>query len=53
MSDDPTRDPLVTVKLQTALYEPDDARTVAEAYLSILSVFSRNPALRISEGSLS
>ncbi|KAL7934338.1 putative polyketide synthase [Trichoderma chlorosporum] len=53
MSDDPTRNPLVTVKLQAAMYTPEDAKTLAEGYLSILSIFSRNPALRINEGRLS
>ncbi|KAL7910362.1 putative polyketide synthase [Trichoderma velutinum] len=53
MSDDPTRNPLVTVKLQAAMYGPEDAKILAEGYLSILSIFSRNPALRINEGRLS
>lgn len=53
MSDDPTRNPLIVVKLQAAMYGPEDAKTLAEGYLSILSIFSRNPALRINEGRLS
>lgn len=52
MSDDPTKDPLITVKLQASRYGPDDVRIVLDAYLSILSIFSRNPALRVEDGSL-
>ncbi|KAI3325573.1 putative polyketide synthase [Xylariaceae sp. AK1471] len=52
MSDDPTKDPLITVKLQSSLYGPEDVKVVVDAYLSILSVFSRNPALRVDEGRL-
>lgn len=52
MSDDPARDPIITVKLQASLYGADDAKAFADGYLSVLSIFSRNPALRISEGRL-
>ncbi|KAI9163910.1 putative polyketide synthase [Paramyrothecium foliicola] len=52
ISDDPTKDPLITFKLQQDLYGPQDTRVVLDAYLSVLSIFSRNPALRVEDGSL-
>ena len=52
MSDDPTKDPLITVKLQSSLYSPEDVQVVVNGYLSVLSIFSRNPALRVDEGRL-
>lgn len=52
MSDDPSKDPLITVKLQKERYGPKDAEVVMDAYLSILSIFSRNPALRVEDGRL-
>lgn len=52
MSDDPTKAPLITVKLQKEKYGLRDAEVVMDAYLSILSIFSRNPALRVADGRL-
>ncbi|KAG5918636.1 hypothetical protein E4U53_004075, partial [Claviceps sorghi] len=52
ISDDPTRFPLVTLKLQSSLYGPEDVHSVMNAYLAVVSVFSRNPALRADEGRL-
>ncbi|RAH47735.1 putative polyketide synthase [Aspergillus brunneoviolaceus CBS 621.78] len=52
MSDDPSKDPLITVKLQAGRHGPRDAEVVMDAYLSILSIFSRNPALRVEDGRL-
>ncbi|KAJ4181992.1 hypothetical protein NW755_010680 [Fusarium falciforme] len=52
MSDDPSKDPLITVKLQKERYGSKDAEVVMDAYLSILSIFSRNPALRVEDGRL-
>ncbi|POS76977.1 polyketide synthase [Diaporthe helianthi] len=52
MSDDPTKDPLITVKLNSERYAPEDAEVVLDAYLSTLSIFSRNPALRVEDGRL-
>lgn len=52
MSDDPAKDPLITIKLQREIYGPRDVEVVMDAYLSILSIFSRNPALRVEEGRL-
>ncbi|ETS80412.1 hypothetical protein PFICI_07941 [Pestalotiopsis fici W106-1] len=52
MSDDPTKAPLITVKLQKEKYGLKDAEVVMDAYLSILSIFSRNPALRVEDGRL-
>lgn len=52
MSDDPSKDPLITIKLQKERYGPKDTEVVMDAYLSILSIFSRNPALRVEDGRL-
>ncbi|KAF1848288.1 putative polyketide synthase [Cucurbitaria berberidis CBS 394.84] len=52
MSDDPSKDPLITVKLQKGLYGEQDAEVVMDAYLSVLTFFSRNPALRVDDGKL-
>ncbi|KAL2139761.1 hypothetical protein VTI28DRAFT_4713 [Corynascus sepedonium] len=52
MSDDPTKAPLITVKLQKEKYGLRDAEVVMDAYLSILSIFSRNSALRVEDGRL-
>jgi hypothetical protein len=52
MSDDPNRDPLITIKLRSDKYSNADPEVVMDAYLSILSVFSRNPALRVEDGRL-
>ncbi len=53
MSDDPTKDPLVTFKLQSSLYGPDDVQTVMRSYMSILTLFSQNQGLSIDEVNLS
>ncbi len=52
MSDDPTKDPLITFKLQSSFYGPDDVKTVMSSYMSMISMFSRDQALRIDEGQL-
>ncbi|KAL0941432.1 beta-ketoacyl synthase domain-containing protein [Colletotrichum truncatum] len=52
ISDDPSKTPLITFKLQNTLYSSEDAKFLANAYLSVLSVFSRNPALKVNEGRL-
>jgi acyl carrier protein len=52
MSDDPNRDPLITIKLRSDKYSNADPEVVMDAYLSILSIFSRNPALRVEDGRL-
>ncbi|KAI5274298.1 hypothetical protein E4T47_02663 [Aureobasidium subglaciale] len=52
MSDDPNKDPLITMKLQSGRYSATDPEVVMDAYLSILSIFSRNPALRVADGRL-
>jgi hypothetical protein len=52
MSDDPSKEPLVTIKLQKGLYEEKGAEVLMDAYLSIVSIFSRNPALRVADGRL-
>nr|6AD3_A Chain A, Lovastatin nonaketide synthase mokA [Monascus pilosus] len=48
MSDDPTKDPLLTVKLQSSVYEVHHPRAFLESYISILSMFSMNPALKLA-----
>lgn len=50
MSDDPARDPLLTVKLQTSLYGPEDPRAFLDAYVAVLTEFSTNTTLRVDEG---
>ncbi|KAL2275571.1 hypothetical protein FJTKL_01961 [Diaporthe vaccinii] len=52
MSDNPARDPLLTVKLQTSLYGPEDPRAFLDAYVSVLTEVSTNTALRVDEGRL-
>ncbi|KAI0417175.1 polyketide synthase [Xylaria grammica] len=52
ISDDPTKTPLITFKLKDAMYGPDDVQYITNAYLAVLSVFSRNPALKVNEGRL-
>jgi hypothetical protein len=50
LSDDPTKAPSITVKPQKEKYGLRDAEVVMNAYLSILSIFSRNPALWVEDG---
>lgn len=53
MGDDPSKgEPLIVVKLREERYGPEDAQAVMQAYLSILNTFARNPALRVTEGTL-
>lgn len=52
ISDDLTKDPPITVKLNKELYGPKDAEVVMDTYLSILRIFSRDPALRVEDGRL-
>jgi len=52
MSDDPTKDPLITFKLQNSFYGPDDVKVVMNSYLSILDTFSLDQTLRVDEGPL-
>lgn len=48
MSDDPTKDPLITVKLQSSVYGPQHPQAFLDSYVSILSMFSMNPALKLA-----
>ncbi|WQF82203.1 Putative Acyl transferase domain superfamily, Condensation domain, ancestral KRAB domain, thiolase [Colletotrichum destructivum] len=48
MSDDPTKDPLITVKLQGSKYSPQGSRAFLDNYISLLSMFSMNPALKLA-----
>ncbi|KAJ5655728.1 polyketide synthase [Penicillium longicatenatum] len=43
MSDDPNKDPLIILKLQSERYAPSDADVVMDAYLAILSIFFQKP----------
>ncbi|PMD41855.1 beta-ketoacyl synthase domain-containing protein [Hyaloscypha variabilis F] len=52
ISDDPTKDPLITFKLQNSFYGPDDVKVVMNSYLSILDTFSLDQTLRVDEGLL-
>ncbi|KAK9774856.1 putative Beta-ketoacyl synthase domain-containing protein [Seiridium cardinale] len=53
MSDDPARDPLVTLNLQSHLYGEGDTKAFLNAYVGLLTNFSTGMALRVSEGALS
>jgi hypothetical protein len=48
MSDDPTKDPLITVKLQSSKYSSQHPQTFLNNYISLLSTFSMNPALKLA-----
>lgn len=48
MSDDPKRDPLITVKLRSDLYGAQHPRAFLDSYVAILSMFSMNPALKLA-----
>lgn len=52
ISDDPIKDPLITMKLNKEPYRPKDAEVAMDVYLSILRIFLRNPALRVEDGRL-
>ncbi|KAF4266139.1 hypothetical protein CNMCM8812_002815 [Aspergillus fumigatus] len=49
MSHNPNKNPLITVKLQKERYGPKDAEAVTDAHLLIVSIFSRNPVLRVED----
>jgi hybrid polyketide synthase/nonribosomal peptide synthetase ACE1 len=48
MSDDPKRDPLITVKLRSDLYGPQQPKAFLDSYVALLSMFSMNPALKLA-----
>jgi len=48
MSDDPTKDPLITVKLQSSKYSSQHPQAFLNNYISLLSMFSMNPALKLA-----
>lgn len=52
VDDDGKREPLLTFKLQSSLYGREGLQAIMNSYLFTLSVFSRNPALRVEEGKL-
>ncbi|TLD28732.1 hypothetical protein PspLS_03350 [Pyricularia sp. CBS 133598] len=47
--DDPNKNPLLTLKLQASLYEASDAEVLLNAYVSVVSKFALNPAMRLSD----
>lgn len=49
MSDDPAREPLVTVKLQSYLYGDEDPKAFLDAYEAILTGFSENTKLPVTK----
>lgn len=49
MSDDPAKDPLVTVKLQSSLYEPEQTKAFLDAYVSVLTSVSSNTGVGVDE----
>ncbi|KAK2008309.1 beta-ketoacyl synthase domain-containing protein [Colletotrichum eremochloae] len=52
MSDDPSKNPLLTFKLQSSLYGPRDVHKVMGSYISLLDMFSRDQEIPISEAKL-
>ncbi|KAF6837163.1 beta-ketoacyl synthase domain-containing protein [Colletotrichum plurivorum] len=52
MSDDPTKTPLLTFKLQSSVYEPEDVRKIMSGYLSLVDAFSRVQETPIGEARL-
>lgn len=49
MSDDPAKDPLVTVKLQSSLYGPEHPRSFLNGYISVLTSVPSNTAIGVDE----
>jgi hypothetical protein len=49
MSDDPAKDPLLTVKLQSYLYGDEDPRAFLAAYEKLLNALSKDPSSRCRE----
>lgn len=47
MSDDPAKEPLVTVKLQSYLYGEEDPKAFLDTYEAILTCFSENTKLSV------
>ncbi|WDK20925.1 beta-ketoacyl synthase domain-containing protein [Colletotrichum graminicola] len=52
MSDDPSKSPLLTFKLQSSQYSPRDVREVMGSFMSLLDAFSRDQGTLISEAQL-
>ncbi len=48
MWNDPTKDPLIHVKLQSSLYGEGDARAFAEQFAGVLRMYSMNPSLKLT-----
>jgi len=49
MADDPSRDPLLTAKLQSSLYGPQDSEVFLKSYEAVLKIFSEDTTLRIKD----
>lgn len=49
MSDDPAKDPLVTVKLQSSLYGPEHPKAFLDAYISVLTSVSSNMSIGLGD----
>nr|XP_036578380.1 polyketide synthase [Colletotrichum truncatum]KAF6785623.1 polyketide synthase [Colletotrichum truncatum] len=49
MADDPSRDPLLTVKLQSSLYGPQDPQTFLKLYESVLATLSVSTTMRVGD----
>jgi hybrid polyketide synthase/nonribosomal peptide synthetase ACE1 len=49
ITEDPTKDPLINIKLQKNLYAQTDVAALLKSFVNILQTFSRNPAVRIDE----
>nr|OQO23245.1 hypothetical protein B0A51_12846 [Rachicladosporium sp. CCFEE 5018] len=47
--DDPSKDPMITFKLQSSVYAKEDVKPLLKSYVNLVTAFSRNPALRVEE----
>ncbi|OQN98275.1 hypothetical protein B0A48_15551 [Cryoendolithus antarcticus] len=47
--DDPSKDPMITFKLQSSIYAKEDVKPLLKSYVNLVTAFSRNPALRVEE----
>nr|OQO31269.1 hypothetical protein B0A51_01023 [Rachicladosporium sp. CCFEE 5018] len=47
--DDPSKDPMITFKLQSSVYAKEDVKPLLKSYVNLVTAFSRNPTLRVEE----
>lgn len=49
ITEDPSKDPLIHLKVQRPFYDQEDVEPLIKSYTNILATFARNPALRVDE----